>query len=135
MAQTLEKHDKDRRQWVADISHELRTPISVLRSEIEALLDGIRNITPDAIRSLHAETLRLNRLVEDLYQLSLSDIGALTYRKENIDLFEVLRASLESYSAEFGLKGIRLTPKFPQPGEVIVFADRGTDESALCESV
>lgn len=123
MAQTLEKHDKERRQWVADISHELRTPISVLRSEIEALLDGIRNITPDAIRSLHADTLRLNRLVEDLYQLSLSDIGALTYRKENIDLFEVLRASLESYSADFGLKGIRLTPNFPQPGEVIVFAD------------
>jgi two-component system, OmpR family, sensor histidine kinase BaeS len=123
MAQTLEKHDKERRQWVADISHELRTPISVLRSEIEALLDGIRNITPDAIRSLHADTLRLNRLVEDLYQLSLSDIGALTYRKENIDLFELLRASLESYRAEFGRKGIRLTQNLPQPGEVIVLAD------------
>ena len=77
MALTLEKHEKDRRQWVADISHELRTPIAVLRGEIEALLDGIRNITPETIRSLHAETLRLNRLVEDLYQLSLSDIGAL----------------------------------------------------------
>ena len=109
MALTLEKHEKDRRQWVADISHELRTPIAVLRGEIEALLDGIRTITPETFRSLHAETLRLNRLVEDLYQLSLSDIGALTYRKEISDLVEVLRDSMESYHAEFGRKGIDLT--------------------------
>jgi two-component system sensor histidine kinase BaeS len=123
MAQTLEKHEKERRQWVADISHELRTPVSVLRSEIEALLDGIRNVTPDTIRSLHAETLRLNRLVEDLYQLSLSDIGALIYRKENIDLIEVLKSTIESYRAEFDRKGIKLTSNLPQRGEVIVFAD------------
>ena len=86
MALTLEKNEKARRQWVADISHELRTPLAVLRGEIEALLDGIRNTTPEAIRSLHVETLRLHRLVEDLYQLALSDLGALTYRKEDLDL-------------------------------------------------
>lgn len=123
MALTLEKHEKERRQWVADISHELRTPIAVLQGEIEALLDGIRNITPDTIRSLHAETLRLNRLVEDLYQLSLSDIGALTYRKENLDLVEVLEDSVESYRAEFARKGITLLANISEDGEVMVFAD------------
>jgi two-component system sensor histidine kinase BaeS len=122
MALTLEKNEKARRQWVADISHELRTPLSVLRGEIEALLEGIRKITPDAIHSLHAEVLRLNHLVDDLYQLALSDLGALTYRKEDIDLAEVLKDSIESYGAELVRKDITLT-KDISPGSKIVFAD------------
>jgi two-component system sensor histidine kinase BaeS len=124
MALTLEKHEKDRRQWVADISHELRTPIAVLRGEIEALLDGIRSITPDTVRSLHTEVLRLNRLVDDLYQLSLSDIGALTYRKDDLDLVEVLRDSMESYWPEFERKGISFTAALAENAEIMVFADR-----------
>ncbi|MDP1993326.1 MAG: ATP-binding protein [Syntrophales bacterium] len=124
MAQTLEKHEKARRQWVADISHELRTPIAVLRGEIEALIDGIRSVTPETIRSLHVETLRLNHLVEDLYQLSLSDIGALTYRKEDLDLVKMLRDMMESYRAEFGRKGITIVSNLPQEREAHVSADR-----------
>jgi two-component system sensor histidine kinase BaeS len=123
MALTLEKNEKARRQWVADISHELRTPLSVLRGEIEALLEGIRNITPDAIRSLHAESLRLNRLVEDLYQIALSDLGTLTYRKEDIDLAEVLNDSIESYRADFVRKDITLTKDVSPSAKIIVFAD------------
>ena len=124
MALTLEKHEKDRRQWVADISHELRTPIAVLRGEIEALLDGVRDLTPERVRSLHSETLRLNRLVEDLYQLSLSDIGALTYRKEDIDLIEALRDSVGVHQADFERKGIELALDLPGRTTVGVFADR-----------
>lgn len=124
MAMTLEKQEKERRQFVADISHELRTPIAILRGEIEALLDGIRSITPERVRSLHAEVLRLNRLVDDLYQLSLSDIGALTYRKENIDLTRVLTESLETYRTEFGQKGIRLKAHISEAGSITVFADQ-----------
>ena len=124
MAQTLEKHEKARRQWVADISHELRTPVAVLRGEIEALLDGIREITPERIRSLHGETLRLNRLVEDLYQLSLSDLGALTYRKEPIDPAYPLRMVAERYRPAFQKKGIRLNTHVAGGPESLVFADR-----------
>ncbi len=124
MALTLEKNEKARRQWIADISHELRTPLAVLRGEIEALLEGIRSITPDAIRSLHAEALRLHRLVDDLYQLALSDLGALTYRKEDLDPAEVLRDSIETYRAEFAHKNIRLKADISQGPEIMVFADR-----------
>ncbi len=124
MALTLEKHEKERSQWVADISHELRTPIAVLRGEIEALLDGIRTISPETVRSLHGEVLRLNRLVEDLYQLSLSDIGALTYRKENIDLARVLTNSLERYRTEFEHKGISLKAQIPDGPAIMYFADQ-----------
>jgi len=123
MALTLERNEKARRQWVADISHELRTPLSVLRGEIEALLEGIRTITPDAVRSLHAEIIRLNRLVDDLYQLALADLGALTYRKEDLDLAEGLRDALEPYGAEFVRKGIALTTDISQESKLVVFAD------------
>jgi two-component system sensor histidine kinase BaeS len=123
MALTLEKHEKDRRQWVADISHELRTPVSVLQGEIEALLDGIRQINPETIRSLHMETLRLKRLVEDLYQISLSDLGALNYRKENLDPVEVLKDSLKSYRVEFDRKGIALKGIIDKNLKVDCFAD------------
>lgn len=124
MALILEKNEKERRQWVADISHELRTPIAVLQGEIEALLDGIHNITPETITSLHAETLHLKRLVEDLYQISLSDLGALTYRKENLDLADVLRDSIESYRAEFDHKSITLKENIAKDTKAICFADR-----------
>jgi two-component system, OmpR family, sensor histidine kinase BaeS len=124
MAATLEKHERERRQWVADISHELRTPVAVLRGEIEALLDGIRTITPETIRSLHAETLRLSRVLEDLYQLSLSDMGSLTYRREDLDLTEVLEASIETYRAEFVRKDIRLRTDILEEPAIGAFADR-----------
>ncbi len=124
MALTLERNDQTRRQWVADISHELRTPLAVLRGEIEALLDGIRAITPEAAQSLHAEVMRLNRLVNDLYQLSLSDIGALSYRKSDLDLVQVMRGSIEFYRAEFVRKGISLTENFSGEQEIAMFADR-----------
>lgn len=124
MALTLEKNEKARRQWVADISHELRTPLAVLRGEIEALLEGIRDTTPEAIRSLHTEALRLHRLIDDLYQLALSDLGTLTYRKEDLNLVEVLKDSIEPYHVEFARKGLTLTVNILQGFEVTVFADR-----------
>ncbi len=124
MAMTLEKNEKARRQWVADISHELRTPLAVLRGEIEALLDGIRSTTPEAIYSLHVETLRLHRLVDDLYQLALSDLGALTYRKDYLDIAGVLRDSIYPFRAEFTRKGINLSANISEGGDITVFADR-----------
>lgn len=122
LALTLEKNEKTRRQWVADISHELRTPIAVLRAEIEALQDGVRPTTAASIRSLHGEVLRLNRLVEDLYQLSLSDLGGLSYRKEEVELAALLRGTMTAYRLEFEGKGIALDP-LPVGQEVIVFGD------------
>ncbi|MDD5759581.1 MAG: histidine kinase dimerization/phospho-acceptor domain-containing protein, partial [Desulfobulbaceae bacterium] len=108
LALTLEKNEKTRRQWVADISHELRTPLAILRAEIEALQDGVRPTTTESISSLHNEIIRLNRLVDDLYELSLSDIGGLTYRKEQMDLTALIDSSVASYQTEFQKKGIEL---------------------------
>jgi two-component system sensor histidine kinase BaeS len=124
LALTLEKNEQARRQWMADISHELRTPLAVLRGEIEAIQDGVRQSSPAAIRSLHGEVMRLARLVDDLYQLSLSDLGALTYRKENLDLTEVLAEALDSFRPDFARKEIALRAELPAREEFPLFADR-----------
>lgn len=95
LAATLEQHQQARRQWGADIAHELRTPLSILRGEIQALQDGVRALTPQALDSLQTECERLGHLIEDLYQLSLADAGVLDYHFEPLDLAHLLRESLE----------------------------------------
>jgi two-component system sensor histidine kinase BaeS len=123
LALALEKSELTRRQWVADISHELRTPLAILRSEIEAIQDGIRQPTGDSIYSLHSEVLRLGRLVDDLFQLSLSDVGALTYRKTELDLTEVLPETMSAYRTEFMSKGIALDMDLSGKSPAVVFGD------------
>ncbi|HEY3489504.1 MAG TPA: ATP-binding protein [Candidatus Deferrimicrobiaceae bacterium] len=123
LALTLESNEAARRQWVADISHELRTPLSVLRGEIEALQDGVRPLTTQAVAMLHGEVMRLGRLVDDLYELSLSDIGALTYRKRETDLSGLLAAAIESFRADFEEKGIALVADFRVGAACPAFVD------------
>ncbi|GFO68273.1 two-component sensor histidine kinase [Geomonas limicola] len=123
LALSLEKNEQARRLWVADISHELRTPLSILRGEIEAIQDGVREAGPESMRSLHSEVLRLSRLVDDLYQLSLCDIGALSYRKSDQDLVPLLDDSVGSFVSEFEQKGITLTAELPSARPCRIFAD------------
>lgn len=122
LALALENNERARRRYLADISHELRTPLSILRGEIEALQDGVRPMGHDSMRSLHAEVMHLSRLVEDLYQISMSDIGALNYKKEMLDLTELLEDALEPFAQEFRNKGVALFPELPD-GELPLFAD------------
>lgn len=126
LANTLEQNEDARRQWIADISHELRTPLSVLRGEIEAIQDGIRDPDPERLNALHGEVMNLNRLIEDLYELSLSDIGALSYQKENVDIDEIIDMSLWALSDEFARKQItvQLDKADKQPHTVFADADR-----------
>jgi two-component system sensor histidine kinase BaeS len=106
MAAALEQAEQARQRWIADISHELRTPMAVLRGELEALQDGIRPLTRAAVDSLYGDLMRLNRLTDDLYQLSLSDQGALSYRKSAIDPAAVLRTDMAALAPEFADKRI-----------------------------
>lgn len=124
LALALEKSELIRQQWFADISHELRTPLAILRGEVEALQDGIRQPNRESINSLHDKVQRLGRLVDDLYQLSLSDAGALTYRKTGLDLAEVLEETIALYRGEFLSKDILLEVALPETGGASVFGDK-----------
>ena len=108
LAETLERNEHGRRRWVADISHELRTPLSLLRAEIESLQDGVRPLDHAAVNSLHADVLRMGRLVNDLYELSMTDLGTLSYRKSEADLAEVLKEDLVAYRSRFAAAAVDL---------------------------
>lgn len=106
MAEGLQKMEATRRRWLADISHELRTPLTVLRGDIEALNEGIRPLRPEAIVVLHEEVLRLNRLVDDLYLLAISDLQTLPCLMAGDDaiaMLERLKVRFESRALAAGL--------------------------------
>lgn len=108
LAQALERTESARRQWMADISHELRTPISLLKAELEAMQDGVRPMEPAGLAGLQADVERLNRVVEDLYQLSMTDLGAMSYRKRPVDPVALLQDDVEASAGEFERKGLTL---------------------------
>jgi two-component system, OmpR family, sensor histidine kinase BaeS len=121
LAATLAAAREARRAWVADIAHELRTPLAVLRGEIESLQDGVRALDQASVASLAHETTRLTRLVEDLHTLSLSDRGALTYHREPVDVADVLEDAVAGWRREAEEHGLSLTLDLED--DAIVLAD------------
>jgi signal transduction histidine kinase len=77
MADRLAHTEQLRRNMVGDISYELRTPLTRMQCQVEAIQDGLAPSTPDALHQLHDQILQLDRLVDDLQDLSLSDAGQL----------------------------------------------------------
>ncbi|MFM0729596.1 ATP-binding protein [Paraburkholderia sediminicola] len=108
LADSLQKAERSRRDFIADISHELRTPLAVLRGELEAIEDGVHMFNRDSLTSLQTEVNMLNKLIEDLYELSLSDVGALSYRKTPTHVAQLARASIEAMRESFKAKRIEL---------------------------
>ncbi len=108
LAETLEKNRSARRRWMADIAHELRTPVAVLKGEVEALADGVRPVDERMTESLREEIEHLSSLINDLQTLALSDAGALNIQKERVDLQALVRQCAEAYRERLNLSGIDL---------------------------
>jgi two-component system sensor histidine kinase BaeS len=123
LAVCLQDNEQSRRRWIADISHELRTPLSILQGEIEAMQDGVRSAGPERLQVLHNETANLTRLVNDLYELSLSDAGALSYQKRPIELDGVLSACIAAHREAFGDRGVALAWNPPTGAALVVNGD------------
>jgi two-component system sensor histidine kinase BaeS len=121
LGNTLEAHKNTKSQWLADISHELRTPLTILSGEIELIKAGIRPLDQKQLASFDQEVSRLSLLVEDLYQLSLSDIGGLSYHFSSVDLSQVIAQQSESLAHIFDTKGLTFT--FSCPPNITINAD------------
>lgn len=124
MAQALEENEHQRRRMIADISHELRTPLTVIRGELEALIDGIRTADARALESLHAEVLRLNKLVDDLHQLTLADAGNLKFDWQDIEFDQLALVLFERYRPRAEAAGLTLGWTLP-PAPVRLQGDAG----------
>jgi len=113
LAQTLQRNESVRRDFMADVSHELRTPLAVLRGELEAIEDGVRAVTSTTLHSLQSEVTTLSQLVDDLYELSLSDAGALAYRLHELDLSGLLASVVDSMRMRFAQQDLRIELHLP----------------------
>lgn len=109
LAHSLGRNERLRREWMADVSHELRTPLAVLRGEIEALQDGLRPLDAAALASLAHEVRQLSDLIDDLYELSLADAGALNYHMQPLDLSRVVSQAVDAVRERFVRQGLTIT--------------------------
>lgn len=108
LSTTLDKTRLTKNRMFADISHELRTPLTVLSGEIEVLKAGIRPFDMQQLGSLEHETNLLKHIVEDLNQLSMSDMGALKYHFNPADLGDVVEAAFKGMHHQAKTKGLTL---------------------------
>jgi two-component system, OmpR family, sensor histidine kinase BaeS len=108
MAQALEKNEALRKQWTSDVAHELRTPLAVLRGEIEAMQDGVREMSAERLRSLHDETDRIGKLVDDLHLLFVADSKKLVQQKHPVKPLAILRDVIGTFETRLTQAGIQL---------------------------
>lgn len=101
MADTLDYEDKIRRDLVASVAHELRTPVAVLQVGHEALLDGVTEPTPEELGSLRDEVLRLARMVDDLQTMAAADAAVLQLTRERHDLGDIAASAADSLARRF----------------------------------
>jgi two-component system sensor histidine kinase BaeS len=111
------------RQWISDIAHELRTPLSILRGEIEALKDGVREVNRDSLNSLLAEARHLSEIANDLHELSLADTGALSIKKVAVDPAAVLKETLGHFKQGFAENQIRIENSLETHHPITIIGD------------
>ena len=116
MAEALDRQEQLRRNLVADVAHELRTPIAVLQAGHEALLDGVAEPTPAELGSLRDEVLRLARMVGDLQTLAAADAAALNLARRRCDLADLAAAAADSLARRFEAAGITLDRQLSPAG-------------------
>ncbi|MDI7277539.1 MAG: ATP-binding protein, partial [Anaerolineae bacterium] len=117
MAEALEQQEAQRRQLLADIAHELRTPLAVIRGNLEALLDGIYRPTRETIAPIHEEALLLTRLAEELRDLSLAEAGRLPLQLARQNPVELVRGVLSGFQAQASERSVELLLVLP-PAEL-----------------
>ncbi|HEX7433810.1 MAG TPA: ATP-binding protein [Anaerolineaceae bacterium] len=113
MADKLEKTEVVRRQLIGDISHELRTPLTAIKGYMEGLIDGIIPASGETFQQVHSEVDRLQRLVNDLQELSRMEAGAYQVNLKSVPVLKLVENLESRLSRQFEEKGILLVAAVP----------------------
>jgi len=108
MVEKLQLSDQQRRNMLADISHELRSPITIMQGNLEGMLDGVYRPDTERLKSLYDETQILSRLVDDLRTLALAESGSLQLKREPIDLSLLIQEVVSVFESQAQAKEIKI---------------------------
>ncbi|MFV5591160.1 sensor histidine kinase efflux regulator BaeS [Acinetobacter variabilis] len=109
LAVILDQHETSRRQWVADTSHELKTPLAVLQAQIEAMQDGIRKPTPEHFASMLTQVTSLKKLTQDLAALAQADAQQLQFYYATVNPWDVVQQELMNFQPKFEQADLKVT--------------------------
>jgi signal transduction histidine kinase len=123
MTQRLAQSEKSRNAMVADVAHELRTPLSVLRGNLQAILEDIYPLSKAEVSKLYSQTEVLSRLVHDLHELSQADAAQLPMTMRIVDVRDVIREQFETFTIVAEQHDLTLSSTLPAT-PLLVRADR-----------
>jgi two-component system OmpR family sensor kinase/two-component system sensor histidine kinase BaeS len=127
MAENLSQAETQRKHMIADVAHELRTPLAVLQAGLEGMQDGVIAMDLAQVETLHEQTLLLNRLVGDLRLLSLMEAGELRLERQDVALADFLRKLADAMEPQAAAKGVQLELDVPEGlPDVSIDTDRMT---------
>jgi two-component system OmpR family sensor kinase/two-component system sensor histidine kinase BaeS len=135
MTEELARTDQQRRNLTADVAHELRTPLHIIQGNLEGILDGVYNPTPEHIEATLQETRTLARLVDDLRTLSLAESGQLTLHPEVVDVNDLLADVATSFSPQAESAGIQLCVEADESKPLTLYGDPGRLDQVLSNLV
>ena len=118
MADSIAQSESLRRTFASDVAHELRTPLMILMSHLEAMEDGVVEVDSVAIRSLHEETQRLSKLVADLEVLASADAARFSLSTNPLDLRTAAAAAAEEFRGLYEKKSVTLEAQL-QPAQIV----------------
>jgi signal transduction histidine kinase len=123
LAQELAEGERRQKRLTMDIAHELRTPLTCLQGNLEAMIDGVWEATPDRLVSCHEEVIRLSNLSQDISLLTALEWENLVLHKTSFDLAVLLRLVTEQFQNAAFEKGVALIQSLP-PSPVFADYDR-----------
>lgn len=124
LAQRLGKIEATRRRMLADLAHEMRTPLATVDAHLEAVEDGVRSLDEDTLRVIRVSTRRLSRLAEDIAAVSQAEEGTLDIHRQLIEASVLVAAASEGAQDRFTAKGVRLETYLNTNDQVLADPDR-----------
>lgn len=119
MAETLAEAEKVRQQLIADVSHELKTPLASIKGYMEGLQDGVIAPTPETFELVHREADRLQRLVQDLQELSRAEASQLKLNIQPTSAIDIVKAAMDALYPQFEEENVKLRTALPADAPMV----------------